>query len=596
MLLHNDESQNKLNVSRFLSHATLGFDQELLNSVTEEGIEAWLKRELNQNLTSENSYGGLTREIWQHFRSAIVAEHGEQAVNGDGDNPALPYKWYFHMAWWHHTLSSNEHHIRQRVAQALSELLVISDNSVLELDALGMASYYDLLYKHAFGNYVDLLTDVSLHPCMGVYLSHMNNRKENAAEKVHPDENYARELMQLFTIGLFELHPDGSRQKDSHGNNIPTYDNRDIKELARVFTGLKASTYEYEWVTSFWDESYNGQPVGFGDGVDKRFKVPPFVNMTNPMKGDEQYHDRGAKGLLKGWINLQDNQSVQSEIQSVVRRLVAHPNTAPFVARHLINQLVSSNPSSLYIEAVADAFGKEGNLKAAVNTTLTYPLENPVMGEVLPGATHQFGKTVQAQKLKSPLLRATQVLKAFDVQNNSGRLWMIGDDIHEELQHHPLSAPTVFNFYKGNFVPHGVLEENGLIAPEFELHTSATAIGYVNLMYYWFFGDYLPSVSTQISKDQYQKNVAELDPDILAHSVDDKLSFDFSSEIALAQDPEKHDELIDKMSFLLTGKVDLPIKPLIKDAYKGFIDNPLWVVQTIAFMLSISPSFAIQEA
>ncbi len=587
---------NKSDVVRFLSQAVLGYDGQLVENVARRGIHNWLEKEMSQKVINRSTYRQLTKQIWDYFRTELVAEHGEAAINGDGNNPALPYKWYFHMAWWHRTLTSRNHLIRQRVALALSELLVISDKSSLELDAVGMADYYDLLYHHAFGNYADLLTDVSLHPCMGVYLSHMNNRKADPGRNIHPDENYAREIMQLFTIGLFELNGDGSEMLDGEGKPIPTYDNRDIKELARVFTGLQPPFYQYEWSTGFWDPSYNNYPVDFEDGVEKAFKTVPFVNMTNPMKGNEQYHDRGAKNLLGGKLVLPGGQNVQDEVKSVVAQLVAHSNTAPFVAKHLIRQLVCSNPAPAYVEAVANAFGSVGDLGAAVYEVLSYPLDNSNVNNVVQSSGSEVsGPTRPAGKMKSPLLRATQVLRMFKASNDSGKAWVTGEYMDESLRQHPLSSPTVFNFYSPDYTPHGPIEEAGLVAPEFELHTSATAIDYVNLMYYWFFADRLPAVSTIISGDPDYINVPELDPDVLITYPKDRLTFDFMPELKMAGDPRKHDALIDHMSLLMTGKTGLPFKDDIKASFKKYADNPLWVVQTIAFMISISPEFVIQE-
>jgi len=581
---------------RFLSQATLGANQTTAERIAGIGLENWLASELDSQPTRSDTYASRTREIWQYFRSALVAKHGERAINGDGNNPALPYKWYFHMAWWHQTLSSNEHLLRQRVAQALSEILVISDNSVLELDSIGMASYYDLLYNHAFGSYTDLLYDVSMHPCMGVYLSHMNNQKANPALNIHPDENYAREIMQLFSIGLYELNIDGSRRKDSQNRDIPTYDNSDIKQMARVFTGLRAHSYQYEWNNSFWEQGYNGYGVDFEDGIDKTYKTVPFVDMTRPMQVDENYHDRNAKRLLNGHIDLAGGQNGADEIRTTVNRLVAHPATAPFIARKLINQLVTSNPSPAYIQAVAEKFGQTGNLKATVKEILSWPLRNTVAAKQFSSARTEDGKQVQSQKLKSPLLRVTQLLRTFSATNDSGKLWLIGDDIQEMLKQHILSSPTVFNFYKPDFTPHGLIEKEGMVAPEFELHTSATSIAWVNMMYYWFFGDYYPAVSTQISKAPGVFNVTELDPDVLKDSSADKLKLDFNQQIERARDPANHDQLIDEMSLLLIGKTNLSIKSRIKQSFSTYNTNPEWVVQTIAFMLTISPEFTVQEA
>ncbi|WP_282119330.1 DUF1800 family protein [Ruegeria atlantica] len=582
--------------SRFLMQATLGADQRLLHQVSKTGPERWLDDQLNASIGNKGPFEKSTHKIWKSFRKRLKRAHGEWAINGDGNNPALPYKWYFHMAWWNHTLTQRDDLLRQRVAQALSEILVISDASSLELDAIGMANYYDLLYKHAFGSYSDLLYDVSMHPMMGIYLSHMTNQKANEAKNIHPDENYAREIMQLFSIGLFELNPDGTEKLDASGDPIPTYDNRDIKELARVFTGLLPAAYEYEWNTSFWEDSYNGYPVQFDDGVEKAYKTVPFIDATKPMIVEEAFHDRGAKSLLNGRLTLPGDQSGPKEIRSTIDQLVAHPSTAPFIATHLINRLVTSNPSPAYVEAVSQAFGPNGDLKSAVRTILTYPLTNEVAAKRLPSAYKSPTKVVQSQKLKSPLHRVTQVLIAFGAHNQTGKLWLLGDDIQEALQMHPLSAPTVFNFYKPDFTPHGALQNMGFRAPEFELHTAATSVAYVNNIYYWFFGGYLPLVSTQIGAGPEQMMVMEFDPNTLWASSKNALRFDLSEEIKIAKSRSRHDELIDRISVLLTGRTDAVVRKRIKQAYVQYADNPEWVVHTIAFMIAVSPEFTVQEA
>ena len=242
----------------------------------------------------------------------------------------------------------------------------------------------------------------------------------------------------------------------------------------------------------------------------------------------------------------------------------------------------------------ASRFGERGNLKAVIEEVLTYPLTHTVAEVSLESDTLQDGKLVQSQKLKSPLLRATQILRAFDANNASGRLWLIGDDIEEMLKQHPLSSPTVFNFYKPDFLPHGGLEDNKLFAPEFELHTSTNSIAYVNLMYYWFFGDFYPAVSTLISSEE--SNVPELNPARLQAYAEDKLKLDFSLFLPFAADPNKHDVLIEYLSLLLVGKPHLPIKDQIKAAFASYPDKPEWVLQTIGFMLAISPEFTVQAA
>lgn len=581
--------------SRFMMQASLGGNKSSIEQLASMGPEAWLEWQLGIKAPKKGKFQRSTKKIWRYFRRELLNAHGKAAINGEGNNPALPYKWYFHMAWWQDALSENKHLLRQRVAQALSEVLVISDNSSLELDSIGMASFYDLIYDNAFGSYADLLYQVSMHPCMGVYLSHMNNQKAIPAKNIHPDENYAREIMQLFSIGLFMLNQDGSLQLNENGESIPSYHNRDIRELARVFTGLTASTYQHEWTTSYWSKDYNGYPVGFNDGVETTYKTVPFVNMREPMVGHESHHDRKPKELLDGFIKLPGGQTVEEEVRQVVDRLVAHPNTAPFVAKHLIQQMVTSNPSPEYIAAVAEKFGPRGDLAATVYEVLRYPLYNAVSDTEYPAQREEGGRKLQSQKLKSPLMRITQILRAFNAHNRSGYMWLIGDDIQEAVQQHPVSAPTVFNFYKPDFVPQGMLKEIGEVAPEFEIHTSATSIAYVNLMYYWFFGEYMPAVSTRINESDGIQNAPEFNTDVLNADAFNKLRLDFSEQIRLARNPRNHDQLIDDMSQLLLGKTNPEIKPAIKRAFQAYRNNPKWVVQTIAFMLTISPEFTVLE-
>ncbi|CAM3747008.1 DUF1800 domain-containing protein [Parendozoicomonas haliclonae] len=564
---------NKQEAARFLMQATLGADLETINRVAEKGISKWLDEQLDAPLAADDRFAKKTNAIWQSFRKRLVQAYGQDALDGNGNNPALPYQWYFRMAWWDKNLSGKtENLLRHRIAQALSEILVISENSQLELDAVSMASFYDILYVNAFGQYTDILYDVSMHPAMGVYLSHMNNRKADPERNIHPDENYAREIMQLFSIGLFELNRDGSRVKDSQGRDVPTYDNRDIKELARVFTGLKAASYLYEWNTSTFP--YNGSTIDFDDGVSKTYKTIPFVDMVKPMVVDPKFHDTGSKTLLKGRINLPSGQSGTRDIRDVVNALVAHPSTGPYIAHKLIQQLVTSNPSPSYVQAVAEAFGDQGDMKAVVKTLLTHP------------------EARQPKKLKSPLLRTTQLLRAFQAKNKSGKLWLTGDDLKESLAHHPMAAPTVFNFYKPDYAPHGPIDNAGLVAPEFELHNSATSIAYVNTMYNWFFGEYYPLVSTKISMTD--TNIPELEPDVLFSYKRDQLNLDFSEELVLARRRD-FDGLIDRVSLLLNGTAQCEVREDIKTAIANYPRNPKWVVQTVAFLISISPQFAVLD-
>jgi len=568
--------------AKFLMQATLGADQETIEQVNQQGISHWLDQQLAHSYTSEDSFKNKTSDIWQYFRQRLLEQvSGDTSyLDGNGNAAALPYWLYWRMAWWHKTLTADaESLVRHRVAQALSEIIVISDQSNLQLDAEGIASFYDILYKNAFGNYDDLLTDVSLHPCMGAYLSHINNRKADTTRNIHPDENYAREIMQLFSIGLYELKTNGSRVKDSKGRDIPTYNNNDIKQLAKVFTGLQASRYLYEW-PSFDAEftPWNGYPVAFDDEVANTYKTVPYVDMETPMVADERYHDQTAKYLLGGRINLPAKQTTLQDIQSTVKALVAHPNTAPFIVKKLIQQLVSSNPSPAYIKDVVAVFGERGNLKAVVRKILTHP------------------EAASGKKLKPPMLRVIQTLRGFNAHNESGKLWVLGEELKYAIGQHTLSSPTVFNFYLPDFAPHGPIEEQNQTAPEFQLHTASNAVNYINLMYYWFFNNnYLP-VSTVTHAQDY--TLPEVDSSRLTNAAD-KIRLDLGTEEQLAAE-KRYDELIDRIALTLIGDTQLLDRQRIKDAFQPFAnvpnDGPRWVVQTILFMITISPEFAVLGA
>ena len=557
--------------AKFMMQSTLGADKKNIKYLSLKGINFWLNEQFSSNVKSSETFLSHTQSIWNHFRKSFLSNYKEEYINGIGNDPALPYWYYFRMAWWEKSLTDDRSNmLRSRIAQALSEIVVISDKSNLQLDALGMASFYDILYKNAFGRYGDILEEVSMHPTMGVYLSHINNQKENKSKNIHPDENYAREIMQLFTIGLNELNTDATEKIGKNGQPIPTYTNKDIKEMAKVFTGLKASSYQFEWDSAMG--GFNNYKIDFEDGVSKKYKTIPFINMVEPMESEEAYHDKSAKILLNGKVNVPANQTTKKDIQKVVRDLIKHPNTAPFISKKMIQQLVTSNPSPKYVKDVAKAFGINGDMKAMIKAILTHI------------------EAKKGQKLKSPFLRATQILKSFNVYNNSKKLWIIGDSLDYLLQQHVLSSPTVFNFYLPDYTPHGEIEDAGMVAPEFQIHNSATSIGYVNLMYNWCFGGNLPMVSTVINSKI--TNIPELDWETLEKNIKDKLHLDFSYEVSLAKE-KKFDELIEHLSMTLTGEKNVEYKKDIKQAFKNYDYQPQWVVQTIVFMIVIAPEFTV---
>lgn len=577
--------------SLFLMQSTLGASYDTISKVASAGIETWLDSQLNSSFDSNDTYENRTNIIWQDFKAQAISASGD---NGSGNvigvgNATLPYNFYFRMAWWHRTLTKDNKNIsvqsnitnakeiddkdlvRHRIAQALSEIIVISDKSNLELDALGMANFYDIFYKHAFGNYSDILKEVSLHPCMGVYLTHLNNKKENGNQ--HPDENYARELMQLFTIGLNELNQNGSEKKDSNNKNIPTYDNDDIKQLAKVFTGVKASKYQYEWPSQI-SGFVNGASVDLTDSSPKLHKTIPFIDMQTPMIEESSLHDTSAKTLLNGKVNISSGGTLVSDVNKAVDDLVAHENCAPFICKKLIQQLTSSNPSETYIQAVASKFGSSGDLKAVIKEIFV----------------HSEAKT-SAKKLKAPLFRITQLLRAFNVSNSSGKLWFRGDMVDTKLNQHVLSSPTVFNFYLPNYAPHGSIENANEVAPEYQLHNSATSIAYVNMMYELLFSDPSSKLNITVPTKIHTSEFFRTSDTTLSA---DKLGFDFTTEKTLANASDI-ETLIKRISLILTGRENISILSEIKNTIDTKIgySNKDWVVQTVVFMIAISPEFTV---
>ncbi|MDX1507123.1 MAG: DUF1800 domain-containing protein, partial [Woeseiaceae bacterium] len=323
--------------------------------------------------------------------------------------------------WFRNALFGQDQ-LRQRVAFALSEIMVVSQLGALNNAPWSLASYYDMLAQGAFGNYRDLIEDVTLHPSMGVYLSMLGNEKPNPALNIRPDENYARELMQLFSIGLVELNNDGSQKLDGNNQPIPTYDQAIIEGFAHVYTG--------------W--TYAGAP-SFAEAR------PTVQNQVVPMQLYPDFHDTGEKLLLNG-VTLPARNDGNQDLADALDNIFNHPNVGPFIAIRLIQRLTTSNPSPGYINRVANVFnndgtGTRGNLGAVVKAILMDPEARPDMPMEIDG------------KLKEPLLRVTQLWKNYDAASASGR-YPFGF-AYILLGQGPLQSPSVFNFFSPFYAPPG---------------------------------------------------------------------------------------------------------------------------------------------
>ena len=340
-------------------------------------------------------------------------------------------------------MMTNGAQLRQRVAFAISQIIVVSEDGATSRQVAGFA---DILHAHALGDFRELLEGVTLSPAMGDYLSYTGNMRTNDALGTVPDENYAREVMQLFTIGLWELTADGERRLVD-GEPVPTYEQEDVVGLARVFTG--------------WQK-----PLGVVEP--ERFRAPLAV-----WEPTERYHEHGEKRFLD--IVIPPGTGAVESLRIALDALCNHPNVAPFIGKQLIQRLVTSNPTPAYVNRVADIWnddgeGKRGNLAAVVRAVLLDP-------EALSADPPEtFGK------LREPVLRWTAVARMLDATCPGGK-WALAtlSDPSRGLGQQPYKAPSVFNFYRPGYVPPGTkLADRGLVSPEMQLVHASSAVGWVN--------------------------------------------------------------------------------------------------------------------
>jgi uncharacterized protein (DUF1800 family) len=370
-------------------------------------------------------------------------------------------------AIWRDLLSAPDQ-MRKRAALALSEFFVVSLNS-MEIDWRGytIAAYWDILNKHAFGNYRDLLEAVTLSPAMGHFLNTRGNKKADTTGRL-PDENYAREVMQLFTIGLYDLNLDGSIKTDGAGKRIESYDSEDVSQLARVFTG-----YDFDRAL---------HPYDTGNGIQfpgKNYKVWPREYARRAMNIKESDHSPEPVAFLR--TSIAANTLSAPALKAALDGLFNHPNVGPFFGRQMIQRLVTSNPSPAYVARVASAFnnngvGVRGDLKAVWTAIL---LDDEARGAA--SLSHPtFGK------LREPILRFAQWARSFGVVSKANS-WKLGDlsDSSNSLGQSPMRSPSVFNFFRPGYVPPGTaMAKPGVeaTAPEFQLVNETTTGAYLNFM------------------------------------------------------------------------------------------------------------------
>ncbi|HSS52041.1 MAG TPA: DUF1800 family protein [Thermoanaerobaculia bacterium] len=420
--------------ARFLLQATYGPRPGETEALQQKGFTAWLNEQLVLPLASHlATYDQLVAQlpVGTDPTTELVREsYFSQAVQGPDQ-------------------------LRQRVTFALSEFFVVSDRDA-DLRKLpeSLAAYLDLLAQHAFGNFRDLLEAVTLSPTMGKYLDMAGSSKTIDSLGVKPNENYAREIQQLFSIGLYELHPDGTLHLDSNNQPIPTYDQSEVEAFARAFSG---------W--TFGGQNQHNPNAFFH----------PVRNYRIPMQAWASYHDTSEKKLLDDAV-LPAGQSAQADLEQSLDMIFHHPNVGPFFCQFLIQRLVTSNPSPAYVYRCGQAFanngaGVRGDLKAVLRTILLDYEARATLIAARPDDGH----------LREPLVRFLGTLRTLDARPRSGR-WNLNIDRQGlGLGQIPLRAPTVFNFFEPGYALPGEIAQSALVSPEFQITTETTVVGTANV-------------------------------------------------------------------------------------------------------------------
>jgi uncharacterized protein (DUF1800 family) len=428
--------------ARFLTQATFGPTEADIKALSASTFPAWLAAQTTAPISQPTHLG------WEEQRLAQLSAGTPQSgltVN------------QFYESFWEGAATAPDQ-LRQRVAFALSQIFVVSFAGTT-VDARGPASYLDMLNNDAFGNFRTILTDVTYHPMMGTFLTYAGNQKESSDGTRTPDQNYARELMQLMTIGLYALNVDGTVKTDGAGNSIPTYTQSDVIGLAKVFTGLS------------WYSPAPSSSTYSGIHRDPN-------SMITPMMVYNQYHSTSEKDFLGTKLPASSTADTAGDIKIALDTLFNHPNVGPFLAQRLIQQLVTSNPSPAYVQRVASVFNNNGNgVRGDMAAVVTAILNDPEARDMGNVSVSSFGK------LREPLIRLTNWMRAFQANSQSGEWLMNSTATNKSLSEAPLTAPSVFNFWRpGYSPPTPQLASHNLLSPEFQVTDPVSVASYLNFM------------------------------------------------------------------------------------------------------------------
>jgi len=479
-------ADQRKDAARFMRQATFGATRDAIDQLVIQGYGAWLSAQ---------------------FAKPIVSH--VDTVKADPN--LLPNPWAVTMPSLWKQYFEGDDQLRQRVGFALSQIFVVSMNNNTVGDApCGAAGYLDILNRDAFGNAKTLLRDITLNPIMGEYLSMKDSAKSDPVLQTQPDENYAREVMQLFSIGTVMLNIDGSVQLGAGGIPFPSYNEDTVKGFAQALSGWSYAgqdqTKPWVWLyPDIWDPD---------DAIRTAKACPAWTSPMEPWLASFSSadgtrtlagpaHDTGTKQLLvyagAPYSTLPANQSPATDLDNVIENIFNHPNVGPFLARQLIQRLVTSNPSPQYIQRVALKFnnngsGVRGDMQAVISAIL---LDNEARSLTL-AAQPSYGK------LTEPVVRFVQMHRAFNAKRGNGyyNFWDFGAP--SALNQSPVHAPSVFNFYHPDFTPAGPLQTTNLVGPEFEITNASSVAGFSDFSKWGIingFDHYDPDPGNQVLPD-----------------------------------------------------------------------------------------------
>jgi uncharacterized protein (DUF1800 family) len=548
--------------ARFLAQASFGVTAKDIDFILHNSTEAWLEKQLSTPLTSQVAHLDERVKTWG-FIPVPPNMYYDAATGGEWDRLVAK-----HDIWWETVIWGSDQ-LRQRVVFALSQILVVSHQGKdLYARERGFANYTDILAEQAFGNYEQLLLDVSLNPIMGIYLSSINNPKADPTRNIHPDENYAREILQLFSIGLEELNIDGSVKLDDDGKTIPTFDQQTVNEFARIFTGWTFSTNTI-----------------FSEGGEFAYWRTPISNVE-PMKAFAEFHDSGKKILLNGEV-ISAGKTPEQDLRAAIKNIMTHDNVAPFVCKKLIQHLITSNPSPVYVARVASVFndngaGIKGDMKAVIKAIYLDHEARTIPTESI----DYFGKRKETPLVIAGIWRSFKArgtpVKGPNGASTNTIQYLTEDPVEQTF----LFSPTVFNFYQTDYSPPGELANRKLMAPELQVFGGAAAVNQANLLaniiYRRHYGD----------KNLYTDTGQAWGATSRWNNLPVKAPLNLTIEIALANTPAA---LVDRVNLLLTqGQISEEHSALIVD-HISLLKDPLERVYEAIFLIAISPEYAIQR-